>query len=83
MTDVGDRTVHAENERRSARIVRYDRAGKWYREVDGVRRLRVTVEYAAENAVQPDWVWYEGLPGGQKFDALVRRKLAWREGVVT
>ena len=54
--------------------VRYDRAGKWYRE-DGAKRTRVTLADVVKAAAQdrPAVIWHEGRPGGRAFDAQVRR----------
>ena len=53
--------------------VRYDRAGKWYRE-DGGRRTQITLADAVKAASQnrPAVIWHAGLPGGRAFDAKVR-----------
>lgn len=63
-------------------VVRYDRAGKWYLEpVDPKQMLpcqHVTVEGAAQYAV---WLHGNGgeiffdLPGGRRFDRIVRTKM--------
>lgn len=60
-------------------IVRYDRAGKWYRE-DGGNRTRITVAEAVSVAAQdrPAVLWHEGRPGGRAFDAKVRKARAAR-----
>ena len=54
--------------------VRYDRAGKWYRE-DGGRRTLITLAEAVEVAAsnRSAVIWHEGRPGGTRFDAQVRK----------
>lgn len=72
MSDDNDRTVHAELAD-GHQIVRYDRAGKWYREgPDGRMLLNVA---AAANYVESRDEWRPDVPGGQVFDSLVRRRL--------
>ena len=68
---MADRTVHGLTED-GAESVRYDRAGKWYIERAGFRHP-VTVAEAAQKAAEGRH--YGRLPGGQVFDAQVRR---WR-----
>lgn len=76
-----DRTVHARLGQHRE-LVRYNRSGKWYVENlttagarVGVREPR-TVQGAASEAIymssQGGHV-YLGRPGGQRFDALVRK----------
>jgi hypothetical protein len=69
---MSDRTVHARWN--GHEIVRYDTAGKWYREYDGTRirisfNAAVTYGKAALKAGEPV---YFGRPGGSRFDARVR-----------
>ena len=71
MTD--DRTVHGHT-MNGHEIVRYDRAGKWYVEPQDDKRLAVTVIHAASLAALGDFT--PGLPGGKRFDALVRARRA-------
>ena len=71
-----DRTVHATGPG-GRRIVRYNRAGKWYIEMPGCRRQHRSINEAA--LVAALWVRTDqgqvhyGLPGGSRFDALIRR----------
>jgi hypothetical protein len=53
-------------------VVRYDRAGKWYREFGG-RRLQITFAEAVCFAQKRRAEVFAGLPGGKAFDAAVRR----------
>lgn len=55
-------------------IVRYDRAGKWWYE-SGDQRKPLTVTEAVEYAssTRPSVIWHEGMPGGRRFDSLVRK----------
>ena len=71
---MSDRTVHAAG--RGVEIVRYDRSGKWYKEIPGLPRVKLTVEEAAQQATLPWFVWHPNLPGGRRFDALVRKRKA-------
>jgi len=67
---MSDRTIHGQSID-GWKIVRYDRAGKWYLEREGDYRQRVKLDDAARLAA---WAhFYPGLPGGQAFDARVRR----------
>ncbi len=70
-----DRTVHGKTTD-GREIVRYDRAGKWYLEGGPGNRPRqnVTLKRAAEEAAAGEF--YGDKPGGQMFDAKVRRLLA-------
>lgn len=55
-------------------IVRYDRAGKWYVEYpDGQPRRAVSVGSAALLATRPGAEVRRGVPGGGRFDALIKR----------
>lgn len=65
-----DRTIHAYGPG-GAEVVRYDRAGKWYREMAGLPRVPLRIEDAVYQATCAGWVWNAGLPGGKRFDALV------------
>ena len=67
-----DRRVHAF--KGQVEIVRYDKAGKWYREIPGLPRVPLTVDEAARQATLPGFTWREGLTGGSRFDALVRAR---------
>jgi hypothetical protein len=77
-----DRTVHCTIVPISGghiEYVRYDRAGKWYREDSG-RRTLITLAEAVTAAAQtrPSVIWHEGKPGGTMFDAKVRKLRANR-----
>lgn len=72
-----DRTVHCTIVPVSGgriEYVRYDRAGKWYRE-DGAERTRIALADAVKAAARdrPEVIWHEGRPGGRAFDAQVRK----------
>ena len=67
-----DRRVHAF--RGQVEIVRYELAGKWYREIPGLPRILLTVDEAAREATQHGFTWREGITGGSRFDALVRAR---------
>jgi hypothetical protein len=68
-----DRTIHA-IDRHGKQIVRYDRAGKWYLEDQHGRwRVRISLAKAVHEATQVGSHVYLDLPGGQRFDAAVRR----------
>ena len=75
---MSDRRVHAVSDR-GVEVVRYERAGKWYVEVPGVGRRRVTLEEAVQKATLPWFVWHPNLPGGTLFDSRVKKRLAERE----
>jgi hypothetical protein len=66
----GDRTVHGRT-RTGSEIVRYDRAGRWWLEAPG-KRLPLNVHFAADLAAKHEF--FPGLPGGRRFDALVRAR---------
>lgn len=67
-----DRRVHGRTATGSE-VVRYDRAGKWYVEGVGLRRAPITVGEAVRLVLQEYATVYTGIPGGTRFDALVRR----------
>ncbi len=67
---MNDRRVHAIVG--SAKIVRYDRAGKWYYEEGGSCKL-LTISEAVE-FVSDKRQWRPGVPGGLVFDRRVRSK---------
>jgi len=74
--DQSDRSVHATNQTSDCKLVRYDRAGKWYVEDFYLGRSLIGIEAAARLARH----WESnggairfGVPGGSRFDALVRR----------
>ena len=70
-----DRTVHAQQGH--VEIVRYERAGKWYREWSGGRScipLTEAVENAIAMATSGGTVHY-GRSGGVQFDKRVRDAL--------
>jgi len=70
---MSDRTVHA-TRANGSEVVRYDRAGKWFLEwAVTARRKPLTVAEAAELAAAGDAAWYPNRPGGQAFDARVRK----------
>lgn len=76
-----DRMVHAE--RGDEKIVRYDRAGKWYIEYEPANLRpcrRVRVDHAALRAVQllregEGTTVNLGLPGGSVFDRYFQKYL--------
>ena len=74
-----DRRVHATGTALDGggfEIVRYDRAGKWYFESDSTRRLLTVKDAAAfvgRELQRPGFVWHQEVPGGQRFDAEVRK----------
>lgn len=72
-----DRRVHATllpPRQPSIEIVRYERAGKWYWESDRLRKHLTIAEAAAlVSGDRYPVVWNEGVPGGSRFDALVRQ----------
>lgn len=79
----GDRTVHAEAG--EWKLVRYDRAGKWYEEYepDRMRPAReISVRLAAILAIRYGAEIHEGLPGGRVFEARVRELRAKEAEVV-
>lgn len=70
-----DRRVHAEDPIHE--VVRYERAGAWYLEHRGGtgRRERLTIAEAAGYAKAMERAGgrvHRGLPGGSRFDALVK-----------
>lgn len=72
--DVTDRRVHASFPGLEE-VVRYERAGAWYIELAAGRRKRVSVAEAAARAAELASMGgsvHLGLPGGQKFDLLVK-----------
>ena len=69
-----DRTVHAVT-RDGCEVVRYDRAGKWFIESPHARRA-LTLREAAIVATESGAEASLGLPGGSRFDALVRERMA-------
>jgi hypothetical protein len=71
---MGDRRLHGRVGH--GEIVRYDRAGKWYVEWPGSTRYHVTLAEAVDLATGFKGAAYLGIPGGGRFDAAVRRKLA-------
>jgi hypothetical protein len=71
-----DRTVHGRTHGGNE-IVRYDRAGKWYVEGANIRK-RVSLSEAAKLAAVGEF--YPRLPGGQAFDARVRKLRSEMEG---
>lgn len=71
---MSDRRVHGQTAD-GGKIVRYNRAGKWYVEYPpaSYRRSRhITVGRAAELACEDGAGAFLGLPGGARFDRLVR-----------
>lgn len=60
-------------------IVRYDRTGKWYKEIEGLPRVKLTVDEAVEQATLPWMIWHPNLPGGTLFDSRVKKRLAGLE----
>lgn len=71
-----DRRVHAFNA--DTELVRYDRSGTWWIEPkDGRPRKRVTITEAVDAVMR----WWQqggspviGLPGGSRFDYLLRQR---------
>jgi len=68
---MADRTIHGMTPN-GEQIVRYDRAGKWYRAGNGVIQ-QIRLAEAVRLATLPGGAAYLGLPGGGSFDAAVRR----------
>jgi hypothetical protein len=75
---VSDRRIHASAGDRDGslweEVVRYDRVGKWYMEVEGLRQS-VRIHQAARRAVELEDQGGEiflGVPGGSRFDQLVQ-----------
>lgn len=66
-----DRRVHAVLDDGSE-LVRYDKAGKWFREPTTGKRVKLDIKTAARLAA-PARTVNLGLPGGSTFDALVRK----------
>lgn len=64
----GDRRVHGHTPE-GAEIVRYDVDGRWYIE-DDLYRVQVRLAEAAAEALMGRA--YLGLPGGSRFDFLIR-----------
>lgn len=73
-----DRRVHATLPD-GREVVRYDRAGKWYVEGPGKRKL-ITFGEAVDLALTVDSVIHAGRVGGSRFDAVVGRALIERIG---
>lgn len=75
MSPLPDRRVHATTST-GGEIVRYDRAGKWYHEHTGDprKRQRVSLVEAVRIASLPGSTPELGIPGGQLFDAWIRRE---------
>jgi hypothetical protein len=74
---IDDRTVHARG-CTGLEVVRYERAGKWYLEASSHNRVSVTLAVAAERAAdlsKDGGEVFLGLPGGSRFDIIVRRHL--------
>lgn len=78
-SDKQDRTVHARS-KDGREVVRYDRAGKWWIESPDGSRIRLNLTAAISEAymmahddggVVVRW----GQPGGQQFDARLRKAL--------
>lgn len=78
MSEIPDRRVHCTIVPPTGgpriEIVRYERAGKWWYE-SGKQREPLTLKKAAKFASdeRPAVIWHEGVPGGSRFDALVRQ----------
>ena len=70
-TDPRDRTVLVKMN--GAVIARYDRAGKFYYEPSEGRRRHIKMAEAVQFALLPGSTWVEGMPGGMRFDAEVRK----------
>lgn len=72
----GDRTVHASLPDGS-RVVRYDRAGKWFHEppTGPAGGRRITIAEAVRLTVDGG-TWHPSRPGGLAFDARVRRAMS-------
>jgi hypothetical protein len=82
MSAVTDRRVHAVLSDGSF-IVRYDRAGKWFREwlpSELKPRRMLSMGTVVELSAKATTVNY-GLPGGSTFDTLVRRARGDRQVV--
>lgn len=67
-----DRRIHARSPE-GYEIVRYDRAGKWYVEGEGGLRFLIPLSEAVRLATLPGVLTQLGIPGGGRFDALVRK----------
>lgn len=70
---MSDRKVHARLTD-GAEIVRYERAGKYYYEGHGYRRLLHTMKEARQFITSKD-EWIPGVPGGSAFDRMMRKQL--------
>lgn len=75
-----DRSVHARSSGAIVvEVVRYDRGGKWYLESSSFRRVLITLAVACERAAsiyeQGGEVMFD-LPGGNRFDLEVRRRIS-------
>jgi hypothetical protein len=68
---MADRRVHAVLAN-GWEIVRYDRAGKWFREQDG-KRSAITFREAVNYARLAGGRVFYGVPGGKRFDAAMRQ----------
>lgn len=77
-----DRKVHAEDPA-GEQIVRYDRAGKWYIELvepsmHAPARKQIDIGEAVDRAFELEDMGtgkiHLGLPGGRRFDHLVRER---------
>lgn len=68
---MGDtRTVHGKTPE-GDEIVRYDRAGKWYRESE-TGRQSLNIAAAVYHVCRAGGEAFIGRPGGRRFDAMVR-----------
>lgn len=80
-----NRTVHATlttDADVQLEIVRYSRSGKWWLEGGQPKRTAMSVNDAVVLCEdKPEVVWHEGRPGGQTFDARVRKMRARRRSV--
>lgn len=68
---MSDRRIHARSPM-GYEIVRYERAGKWYVEGEGGLRIRIPIVEAVRLSTLPGVSTQLGVPGGGRFDALVR-----------
>jgi hypothetical protein len=72
MRSMSDRRIHARTPDGWS-IVRYDRAGKWYAEHDEKKRRSLTLDEAVQEASKLGTYLYLGVPGGNAFDAKMKK----------
>lgn len=74
-----DRTVHAITVD-GHRVVRYDRAGKWYVEDENGCRQHVTLDEAVRMSTRRGSAVFLSKQGGREFDRRVTRTILERAG---